>query len=74
MYEIGVDICFSAAEVRLDNTSIFLQSVGKSMEEFEQELLFDQYHLSIDAEKIQNITESKYCPISFNEVTANVTC
>jgi hypothetical protein len=40
------------------------------MEEFDQELLLDQYHLSTDAEIIQNITESKYCPISFNKFTA----
>ena len=42
MHEIGIDICFSVAEVRWDNASIPRQPVDKSAEEFEQELLFTQ--------------------------------
>jgi hypothetical protein len=42
MHEIGIDICFSAAEVRWDNASIPMQPVDKSTEEFEQELFFSQ--------------------------------
>ena len=61
MHEIGIDICFSAAEVRWDNASIPMQSVNKSTEEFEQELLFTQDPLTTDAERIQNIVETKYC-------------
>jgi Retroviral aspartyl protease len=32
MHEIGIDICFSAAEVRWDNASIPMQPVDKSTE------------------------------------------
>ena len=38
MHEIGLDICFSTAEIIWDNASIPMQSVDKSTEEFEQEL------------------------------------
>jgi hypothetical protein len=48
MHEIGIDICFSAAEVRWDNSSIPMQPVDKSTEEFEQELLFTQDPLTAD--------------------------
>jgi hypothetical protein len=34
MHEIGIDICFSAAEVRWDNASIPMQPVDKSTKEF----------------------------------------
>jgi hypothetical protein len=37
MHEIGIDICFSVAEVRWDNASIPMQPVDKSTKEFEQE-------------------------------------
>jgi hypothetical protein len=62
MCEIGINICFSAAEVRWDNASIPVQPVDKSTEEFEQEALFAQDPLTTDAERIQNIVERKYCP------------
>jgi len=68
MHEIGIDICFSAAEVRWDNASIPMQSVDKSTEEFEQELLFTQDPLTTDAERIQNIVESKYCPADLKKI------
>jgi hypothetical protein len=58
MHEIGIDICFSTAEVRWDNASIPMQPVDKSTEEFEQELLFAQDPLTTDAERIQNMVES----------------
>ena len=59
MHEIGIDICFSAAEVSWDNASIPMQSVDKSTEELE--ILFAQEPLTKNAERIQNIVESKYC-------------
>ena len=62
MHEVSIAICFSMAEVRRDNASIPMQPVDTSTEEFEQDLLFAQYPLTTDAERIQNIVESKYCP------------
>jgi hypothetical protein len=52
MHEIGIDICFSTAEMIWDNASIPMQSVDKSTKEFEQELLFSQDPATTDAERI----------------------
>ena len=74
MHEIGLDICFSTAEMIWDNASIPMQSVDKSTEEFEQELLFAQDPATTDAERIQNIVESKYCPATYKRLFQSVTC
>jgi hypothetical protein len=58
------------AEVRWDNASIPMQPVDKSTEEFEEELLFAQDPLTTDAERIQNIVESKYCPADLNKIAS----
>jgi hypothetical protein len=68
MHEIGIDICFSAAEVRWDNASIPMKSVDKSTQEFEQELLFTQDPLITDAERIQKIVETKCSPADLNKI------
>jgi hypothetical protein len=47
-----------------------MQPVDKSTEEFEQELLFAQDPLATDAERVQNIVESKYCPADLNKIAA----
>jgi hypothetical protein len=57
MHEIGIDISFSAAEVRWDNASIPMQPVDKSTEEFEQELLIAQDPLTTEC-----------CPININKI------
>ena len=66
MHEIGIDICFSTAEIKWDNASIPMQSVEKLvdefMDQFEQELLYSHDPDTTDAARIQNIVESKYCP------------
>ena len=66
MHEIGIDICFSTAEIKWDNASIPMQSVEKLvdefMDQFEQELLYAHDPDTTDAARIQNIVESKYCP------------
>ena len=70
MHEIGIDICFSTAEIVWDNASIPMQSVSKSTEEFEQELLFAHDPVTTDAERIQNIVESKYCPADLQKIAS----
>jgi hypothetical protein len=70
MHEIGIDICFSAAEVRWDNASMSMQSVDESTEQFEQQLLFTQDPLTTVDERIQNIVESKYCPAELNKIVS----
>ena len=70
MHEIGLDFCFSTAEMTWDNASIPMQSVDKSTEEFEQEVLFAQGPATTDAERIQNIVESKYCPADLQKTVS----
>jgi transposase InsO family protein/exonuclease VII small subunit len=66
MHELGIDICFSTAEIKWDNASIAMQPTERldelNIEEFEQEILFAHDPDTTDAERIQNIVESKYCP------------
>ena len=66
MLEVGIDLCFSTAEIIWDNASIAMQSVDKlgdeNMDQFEQELLFAHDPATTDAERIQNIVERKYSP------------
>jgi hypothetical protein len=47
-----------------------MQPLDKSTEEFEQELLFTQEPLTTDAERIQNIVKSKFCPADLNKIVA----
>jgi hypothetical protein len=49
-----------------------MQPVDKSTEEFEQELLFTKDLLTTDtnAERNQNIVESKYCPADLSKIVA----
>jgi hypothetical protein len=74
MHEIGIDICFSAAEVKWDDASIPMQPVDKSTEEFEQELLFAQDPLTTDTERIQSIVDSKYYPLYLNKIATDALC
>jgi hypothetical protein len=66
MFGLGMDICFSEAKIVWDNASIPMQETDKLNEQFvnhfEQELLFAHDPVTTDAERIQNIVESKYCP------------
>ena len=72
MHEIGMDIIFSKAEMVWDNASIPMQSYDKLHEEFvdsfEQELMFAHDPTTTDAERIQNIVESKYCPADLKTI------
>ena len=72
MHEIGMDIIFSKAEMVWDNASISMQSYDKLHEEFvdsfEQELMFAHDPTTTDAERIQNIVESKYCPADLRTI------
>ena len=77
MHEIGLDIVFSKAEMVWDNASIPMQSYEKLHEEFvdsfEQELMFAHDPVTTDAERIQNIVESKYCPADLRIIAEECT-
>jgi hypothetical protein len=65
MYEICINIYFSTAEINSHNIFIPTQPadklVDKFMDHFEQELLYAHNPTTTDAERIQNMLESKYC-------------
>jgi len=73
MHEIGMDICFSTAEVTWDNASIPMQPPNRLdpefVDKFEQELLFAHDPVTTDAERIQNIVENKYCPADIRKIS-----
>ena len=72
MHEIGIDICFSTAEITWDNASIPMQPSEKldeiAINQFEQELLYAHDPVTTDAQRIQNIVESKYCPADLQAI------
>ena len=45
-----------------------MQPIDKSTEEFEQDFLFAQDPITTDAERIQNLVKSKYCPADLNKI------
>ena len=77
MHKIGIDICFSTAEVTWDNASIPMQPTNKLapefVDKFEQELLFAHDPVTTDAERIQNIVENKYCPADVRKISDECT-
>ena len=77
MIELGIDICFSTAEIKWDNASIPMVSVDQlrdaNIDGFEKEILYSQDPDTTDAERIQNIVESKYCPADLRKVVNECT-
>ena len=77
MHQLGIDICFSTAEIKWDNASIPMQEVDKLNEQFvkhfEEELLFAHDPITTDAERIQNIVETKYCPADLLSIATECT-
>ena len=75
MIEVGIDLCFSTAEIKWDGSSTPMQSVDKLdkklVNKFENELLFAHDPVTTDAERIQNIVENKYCPADLNTIVKN---
>src|SRR5210317_1152789 len=72
MHELGIDLCFSTAEIKWDNASIPMVPVeelqDQNIDGLEQLLLYSQDHETTDAERIQNIVESKYCPEDLRKI------
>ena len=63
LHELGIDICFSKAEIRWDNASIPMQSMenldAEQVRKMEQEILYAHDPTTTDAERIQNIVDNK---------------
>ena len=72
MHALGINLLFDTAEISWDNAKVHMQSpenlAGNWAEDLEQELLFAHDPDTTDAERIQNIIESKYCPADLNKI------
>jgi hypothetical protein len=64
LHSLGINLLFHTAEIAWDNAKIRMQPPGKPdgewLDTMEQELLYAHDPTTTDAERIQNIIESKY--------------
>jgi hypothetical protein len=70
MHDIGLDICFSTEEMIWDNASIPMQSVEKSTEGLNKKYCLHKIQQQTDAERVQNIVESKYFPADLQKTVS----
>jgi Reverse transcriptase (RNA-dependent DNA polymerase)/RNase H-like domain found in reverse transcriptase len=72
LHSLGINLLFDTAEISWDNAKIHMQSpeklTGNWAEALEQELLFAHDPDTTDAERIQDIIESKYCPADLTKI------
>jgi hypothetical protein len=72
LHSLGINLLFDTAENSLDNAKIHMQPIGKTngdwLDTMEQELLYAHDPNTTDAERIQSIIESKYCPADLNKI------
>ena len=72
MHALGINLLFDTAEISWDNAKVHMQSpeklAGRWAEDLEQELLFAHDPDTTDAERIQDIIESKYCPADLTKI------
>jgi hypothetical protein len=77
MHSLGINLLFDTAEIFWDNATIKMQPPetlrGNWVENLEQEILYSQDPETTDAERIQNIIESKYCPADLQKVVEECT-
>jgi hypothetical protein len=71
LHSLGINLLFDTAEISWDNAKIRMQPPGKQdrdwLDTMEQELLYAHDPSTTDAERIQNIIESKYTPVDLNK-------
>ena len=72
MHSLGINLLFDTAEITWDNAKVHMQPPealsGDWVETMEQELLFAHDPDTTDAERIQNIIESKYTPADLSKI------
>ena len=77
MHSLGINLLFDTAEISWDNAKIHMQSTanlkGNWAETLEQEILFAHDPDTTDAERIQDIIESKYCPADLKKIVDECT-
>ena len=72
LHSLGINLLFDTAEISWDNAKINMQPLdrvtGNWVDTLEKELLFAHDPTTTDAERIQNIIESKYCPADLQKI------
>ena len=68
---LGINILFDTAEISWDNARVKMQLPERInrdwIDNLEQELLYAHNPTTADAERIQNINESKYTPAELKQ-------
>jgi hypothetical protein len=77
LHLLGINLLFDTAEILWDNVKIHMQPPGRTngdwLDTMEQELLYAHDPNTSDAERIQSIFESKYCPADLNKIVEECT-
>jgi hypothetical protein len=77
LHLLGINLLFDTAEIPWDNAKIHMQTPGTTngdwLDTMEQELLYAHDPNTTDAERIQSIIESKYCPADLNKIVEECT-
>jgi hypothetical protein len=74
---LGINLLFDTAEILWENAKIHMQPPGKTngdwLDTLEQELFYAHDPNTTDAERIQSIIESKYCPADLTKIVEECT-
>jgi hypothetical protein len=77
LHLLGINLLFDTAEISWDIAKIRMQPPGKQdrdwLDTMEQELLYAHDPSTTDAERIQNIIESKYTPADLSKIVEECT-
>jgi hypothetical protein len=77
MHSLGINLLFNTAQISWDNAIIHMQAPETLKRDWidalEKELLFAHDPDTTDAERIQDIIESKYCPADLNKIVEECT-
>ena len=72
MHSLGINLLFDTAEISWDNARVHMQPPERItkdwLDNLEQEILFAHDPTTTDAERIQDIIESKYCPADLKKI------
>jgi hypothetical protein len=77
MHSLGINLLFDTAQISWENAKVHMQPLevlqGNGVDTLEQELLFAHDPNTTDAERIQDIIESKYCSADLNKIVEECT-
>jgi hypothetical protein len=77
LHSLGINLPFDTAEISWDNAKMHMQPPGRTdgdwLDTVEQELLYAHDPNTTDAERIQSIIESKYCPDDLTKIVEECT-